>query len=264
MLANSKFATSVTLTINWKITLLSLCFLPLLCWLGFWQLDRAAEKRSIIEYASQQLTLPPISVFDPSINSNALSQRRIFETGTFLSHHYWLLDNRVVRGKVGYEVIAPFTTETGDVVLVNCGWVQAPARREELPNVSFPNGLIEIHGRWKHIEGDQDRKVNEENATDRAVRIQRVSIDLIEKILEQNIPSGYVQINPESPYAFQAVWKNINVKPEKHVGYAVQWFAMTAALTIALILANTNLASVIGRVWQQKKQPNNNNNGENI
>ncbi len=268
MLAKPKSVTSVALTINWKITLLSLCFLPLLCWLGFWQLDRAAEKRGIIEHASQQLQLPPISVSNPSIKSTTLAQRRIVETGTFLSNHYWLLDNRVFRGKVGYEVIAPLATESGHIVLVNRGWVQAPATRQELPNVNFPKEKIEIHGRWKLIERNElvrESKESTSSSAASAIRIQHVDLERIEQALGEKISSGFVQISPESPYALQAVWKNINVMPEKHVGYAVQWFAMTAALVIALILANTNLSIVVSQTWQQRKQDKyNNNNGEKV
>ena len=81
--------------------------------------------------------------------------------------------------------------------------------------------------------------------------------------LGKELVSGYLQINPEQPLALQAVWKNINVMPEKHMGYAVQWFAMTAALAIALIFANTNLSIVLRQVFQQR-QPvaDNNNKGE--
>ncbi len=260
MLANSKPATSVALTINWKITLLGLCFLPLLLRLGFWQIERADEKRQLIAHAEEQLQLPPLSLQENNIQPDQLKQRRVIASGKFLAGKYWLLDNRVFRGKVGYEVIAPLETDVGQIVLINRGWVPAPPTRQQLPDVSFPLSKVIIQGRWKLIEKNSlSRDLENLTAIEDSWPIRVQSVDLFEmkRIIGKDIFWGYLQIDPENSVALQVAWKNINVMPEKHLGYAVQWFAMAVALIIALIFANTNLSVALKHVWEKKKHDNN-------
>lgn len=256
MLANSKTVTSLALTLNWKITLLGLCFLPLLFRLGFWQVERADEKRQLLEHASIQWQLPPVPIFENNIPIEKLQKRRVIVSGVFLPGRYWLLDNRVFRGKVGYQVIAPVLTNDDQTVLVNRGWVQAPLSRQQLPVVAFPSEEVTMHGRWKLVEENsliRDVENGKLVNADWPIRIQEIDFLSMQKELGQKVSLGYLQINPEDSQALQTDWKNINVMPEKHMGYAVQWFSMTLALAIALIFANTNLAVVLGQAWRQRK-----------
>ena len=50
----------------------------------------------------------------------------------------------------------------------------------------------------------------------------------------------------------QTGWTTVAVQPQKHTGYAVQWFAMALTLLIMTIVANSNIVS-----WL-KKEPTNN------
>lgn len=263
MLANSKTEISVALTVNWKITLLGLCFLPLLFRLGFWQIERAEDKQLLIDHAAKQLQLPPVKISSVTVPEVSLSGRRIIVSGEFTPQRYWLLDNRVFRGRVGYQVIAPVETKSGQVVLVNRGWVEAPPLRSDLPSVKFSSESLSIAGRWKPVENTLPEGNETQSKVwnvDWPIRIQSVNIEKMKSDLGRDLLSGYLQISPDDPQALQVLWKNINVMPEKHVGYAVQWFAMTVALAVALVFANTNLATVLRYRWKKRKQSSNNNN----
>ena len=50
-----------------------------------------------------------------------------------------------------------------------------------------------------------------------------------------------VRIDPAQPGALSVDWQVINVSPEKHTGYAVQWFSMAAALALIYLLRSTNI-----------------------
>ena len=52
---------------------------------------------------------------------------------------------------------------------------------------------------------------------------------------------------PESPLALVAEWTVVNQSPSKHIGYAVQWFAMAAVLLLigVLRLTITNVRSLL-------------------
>ena len=54
-----------------------------------------------------------------------------------------------------------------------------------------------------------------------------------------------LRIDPEQAGALLVSWQVINVRPEKHTAYAVQWFTMAAALLIFFILRSSNLWQVM-------------------
>ncbi|PTB99833.1 SURF1 family protein, partial [Thalassospira xiamenensis] len=118
------------------ITLLAIAFLVKL---GFWQLDRAAEKQKLFDdFAIQQQT--PLDISQPS-ETLPVRFRSVKATGIFDSERYLLRDNQMHDGKVGYQVIALLKVETDVAFIpVNLGWVPAPVLRSELPAVDIPAG----------------------------------------------------------------------------------------------------------------------------
>ena len=54
-----------------------------------------------------------------------------------------------------------------------------------------------------------------------------------------------IRIAPDSPAALAAEWPVVNQSPSKHVGYAVQWFAMAAVLAVIGVLRLTNVRALV-------------------
>jgi cytochrome oxidase assembly protein ShyY1 len=50
-----------------------------------------------------------------------------------------------------------------------------------------------------------------------------------------------VRIKAGETGALAVDWKVVNTGPAKHIGYAVQWFAMSAVLALMYVLRNSNL-----------------------
>ncbi len=277
MVTNSIPRVSFALTINWKLLLLGLCFLPLLLRLGFWQLERAEEKRELIQQQRHQTQLPPISLnnFTDAASENSsegdstlektLAHRRVQVSGTFSGDHYWLLDNRIVQGKVGYEVIAPLTLDNGRSFLINRGWVAAPLSRDLLPKVEFPQGVVTVQGHWKLLQKNS-LIIEEEGVGELGKvwpkRIQQVNHQIMAKASNQALYPGIVQIEAADALALTTLWREVNVQPQKHTGYAVQWFSMAAALLILLVITNTNITRYLSTYRYQQSQSNHNNKGE--
>ncbi|HYD58405.1 MAG TPA: SURF1 family protein, partial [Burkholderiales bacterium] len=88
-----------------------------------WQAGRAEEKRAA-----------------------AAHLERASVRGVFEPRYTVLLDNKVRRGQPGYEVLTPLKLTAADYVLVNRGWIAAPARRDVLPEVRTPPGPVSIEG----------------------------------------------------------------------------------------------------------------------
>ena len=54
-----------------------------------------------------------------------------------------------------------------------------------------------------------------------------------------------VRINAGQASALTVDWKIVNVSPQKHTGYAVQWFTMAAVLGIFYLMRSSNLWQLI-------------------
>jgi cytochrome oxidase assembly protein ShyY1 len=51
----------------------------------------------------------------------------------------------------------------------------------------------------------------------------------------------------ESSPGLDTGWIVVNLTPEQHLGYAVQWFALATALAILTFVTNSNIAEVLRR-----------------
>ena len=97
-------------------------FLPILLYLGYWQISRGFEKKAIWEAYSINKTLPPILEKELSLyKKEDLFYRSVVIQGSYINDSF-LLDNRVYRSKKGYEIFTPFKGEDQAVYLVNRGW----------------------------------------------------------------------------------------------------------------------------------------------
>ncbi|HEX9648017.1 MAG TPA: SURF1 family protein [Alphaproteobacteria bacterium] len=111
--------------------------IALLVGLGSWQLQRAHWKEALIATMEARLAAPPIALPErlDAAAVEALGYRRILLRGRFLHSREMLVAPRTYQGRVGAELVTPFETEDGRVVLVDRGWVpdaaMAPARRPE-------------------------------------------------------------------------------------------------------------------------------------
>ena len=67
--------------------------------------------------------------------------------GQYISDTQFILDNQVHNRKVGYNILTPFKlSSTGDVVLVDRGWVALEGSRQNLPKVSVNDSMRYVVG----------------------------------------------------------------------------------------------------------------------
>lgn len=206
--------------------------LPLLISLGFWQLERADEKRALLD-SWQQST--PASVLPDDLQLSAAQYQTVALQGYFDTERYFLLDNRTRKGKAGFEVVAVFKpSDQGRNVLVNLGWVAAP-NREWLPPVSIPSGLISIEGGVRQLEQTFVLGSDiEQRAWPRI--IQRVDQAEIEQQLGFQVVPALIHLGQPLISGLDIDWSWTLMLPEKHQAYAAQWFCMAAALAVLLWL----------------------------
>jgi surfeit locus 1 family protein len=221
-----------------RMVLLVLLVLPVLLWLGTWQLERAEEKR---RYESAYLELQGMLPVVPPVDSAGIAFSRVKLIGHYDSSRQVLLDNQVSSGRVGYWVITRFQAEDGRSWLVNRGWVAAPGRREQLPDVRVseqPGELVAVI--WPDT-GLVPLLKQELWPAGWPKRVQRLDIHTLGPLLG----SEAVEMRAEAgqPGVLEAAPLLIPVTHEKHTGYAVQWFLLAGVLLVGFVLYGISMST---------------------
>lgn len=219
---------------NLYLTILAIIGLGFFMTLGMWQLRRSHEKEQILSNLQQKLKNPPISLQTLPNDKEARQYQPVKFQGKFLNNQQFLLDNRTHKGRVGYEVITPIKIKGMDkLVLVNRGWIPGTHDRRVLPELKSVFGLQKIHGiiRMPLAKGLVLRAEDLIGAQ-WPIRIQQLDFPLMEKLLHKPIYPFVVLLDNNAKNGYVRQWKFINMKPAKHIGYAVQWFTFAAVLLI--------------------------------
>ncbi|MBO6277675.1 MAG: SURF1 family protein, partial [Pseudomonas sp.] len=124
-------------------TLVVLAVLPLLVFLGFWQLDRGEQKRELLNHYAERQVAAPVTV-GQLLTFDDPAFRRVQLRGHFDGQHSLLLDNRMRDGKVGVELLQPFQDQaSGQWLWLNRGWLPWPSRLKP-PEFSTPEQILDI------------------------------------------------------------------------------------------------------------------------
>lgn len=216
---------------GWLPSLAVLVLLPVLCGLGFWQLSRAEEKRQILAAEAQRREAPPVPVTE-LLTQSAPAFQRVRLRGRFDAAYSLLLDNRVHRGQVGVELIQPFMDHpSGRWLLVNRGWLPWPDRRVA-PQFETPGGELQLIA-WAYVPPGRSL-LAAGNATGWPRLINRLEPLAVWKELRR--PGVLLELRLESgPGLLTPNWPSVSTAPEKHQGYALQWFALATALLALFI-----------------------------
>lgn len=236
---------------NGKITLLTLLFLPLLITLGFWQLNRAEQKKILQqEYQKQQAQAPVLLEEIKNAPANKTwNFRRVRAEGQLDRERYWLLENQFQHGRLGYHVLMPLRTHDGPWLLVNRGWIEAQAYRDNLPEIHTPNGPIIVEG---YLASPVDNLLIQ--PVDAPLNqwpqvILEIDVLQMEQQLQRPLWPKILRLEEQSAAALDVLWQPINTRPAKHLGYAVQWFTMAVVLSILWLFANSNIYEWLRIKW---------------
>lgn len=216
---------------GWLPSLVVLMLLPVLCSLGYWQLSRAEEKRQILAAEAQRRVAPPVPV-QTLLSEPEPAFLRVQLRGRFDAAHSLLLDNRVHQGQVGVELVQPFMDHaSGRWLLVNRGWLPWPDRRVP-PRFDTPSGELQLTA-WAYVPPGRSL-LAVGNATGWPRLVNRLDPPAIWQELRR--PGVLLELRLEpGPAALIPNWPSVSMAPQKHQGYAVQWFGLAAALLALFI-----------------------------
>lgn len=190
--------------------------------LGFWQLNRAAEKEAII--AARQ--------------DNANTGQQTF-SGRYLSERQLLLDNQIFERKAGFHVWTPLQVD-GGMLIVNRGWVAGHADRSRLPQWSTPQGDVVVSGVLAEFPRSGWSLSNSCNPEKWPHVVQYPALDELQCLFDRPLRNEILLLAPDHPDGFTREWADLGIPPERHIGYAVQWFALALAALVIFIVTQTS------------------------
>ena len=219
-------------------TLLTLVLLPLLINLGLWQLRRADEKRALMAQAAvgqhQILTLT-------AANASQLSRyQHVQLQGAFDNAHQVLLDNMPsVRGEPGYRIWTSLKLADASIVLIDRGWVALGSNRQQLPRIQVDEQTRTVSGLLDELPRPGVRAGNAGVSTNWPQRLNYPHLDELRQLYGSTLQPRIVLMDATIADGFERAWQiNRGFSPERHVGYAVQWFGLAATLLIIYLVVN--------------------------
>ncbi len=218
------------------MTLATVVFCGVTIAAGFWQLDRAVQKRErhhAIESAQRSVS---IDLNRDTPGSAAIAWQSVRVTGEYLAAETVFIDNRVHLGKPGYHVVTPLRMmDSRRVVLVNRGWLAASPTREE-PRVSAtPPRIVGIQG---FLTPAAERPFELGTFEPNARVWPNLTIERFAKGRGIPVEPYLVLQTNEASDGLVRAWDLPASGAEKNQIYAVQWFSFAALALILYIALN--------------------------
>lgn len=211
-------------------TLFTAFFLPLLLALGNWQLNRAAEKRALFADFAAGGAAVALAADSPGLDG-LRRYTPVQAAGRYLGERQFLLDNWVEDSQAGYRVLTPLLLAEGVAVLVDRGWLPRDFSTDAAPP-------IEVDAAPRTVQGKLDRLPRPGIDLDTTLApgwpkvVQFPSRDELEEALGLRLVPGLVLLDADQPDGFRREWRPSDFGPERHLGYAVQWFALAITLVV--------------------------------
>ena len=223
-----------------------LFLLPLLLYLGFWQLDRAAQKESL--QRQYQLRSNRASTLDlnqahsaPGKDMAQMQWQFVSVRGRFAVNPVFLLDNQVMAHQAGYFVYGVFSlADAGPRILVNYGWVPLGGDRSRPPDIVLPKGELILKGLIKKppATGIKLAATAEEDLGKGLYRVQEIDLKALAAARGWRLLPYVLRLPPPGPSGFVRNWTEPGLGKDRHLGYAFQWFALAAALVLIYLVVN--------------------------
>jgi len=136
-------------------------------------------------------------------------------------------------------VLTPLMTVFGPV-LVNRGWLPASADRQRLPEIEVAADVRTIRARLDRLPRPGIRLAPTQSSADEPWprRLLYPEAGQLRDALGLDVPGYQLLLLPGEPDGYLRDWRPAVMGPDKHVGYAVQWFSFTAAITVLYLILN--------------------------
>ena len=227
-----------TLVLGWVLAIVAIASFTSL---GFWQSRRAIEKQAMLDAAAQVLAArEPV----PLAAAADRARRRDYDwssgEGEFDARGPLWLDNQQRDGRAGIRAYRLFVPDRGVPLLVDLGWLPLPGDRT-LPAIQRPPGRIVVRGLLAPPPSAGLALGSGVVRHGDGWLLTRIDTTAIGPVLGLSVPLAprVLRLDPALPLGYDRDLQLLanTLPPEKHRGYALQWFALALAVFVtALIL----------------------------
>lgn len=210
--------------------------------LGNWQERRADEKIATQARLDHGAAAAPLALTGAPLAAAAVEYRRVSATGHFVQDWPLYLDNRPYQGRAGVYLLMPFKIDGSDMhVLVQRGWLpRDPLARDKLPAFDTPTGTVAVDG-VARLHSGHVMELGAGPALAPGAIVQNADPLQVAKASGLTMqPFVLQQGTPARPYGddlrMGREWPASGMNPEKHQGYAFQWYALAAMAVIFFVV----------------------------
>ncbi len=231
--------------------LLVLTILFLFCLnLGFWQLDRANQKKDIFEKIKNAKNENTIHLSEKVHLQQLEVWRQVTATGHWLNEKSILIENRNYNGRPGYWLGTPFLFDENNSIFVLRGWLPRlvstqtiflPFNDHEEKNIGLNETITGelIKNIPRLFELPSFQKVRPANSFELGtIKIPKLhNFELLDyaKAADINLLPIILRQTDNDNSSLVRDWPNPPVNFEKNIGYAIQWFIFSAFCCIGWI-----------------------------
>lgn len=205
--------------------------------LGLWQSERGAHKEALERQLLTHQHQSPLSLTDiKKMPYDKITGLPMSELVNLHPRVRLLLDNQRFNGVIGYQLLVPATVAS-ESFLINIGWLPADLSRDVLPEIPPLPKRINVTGWVKPASQlvvlDQAYLMEQFGSV---YRIQTEDLAAISDQLDIELLPWVLLLDEQQDWGLPRQWNWVTMSAEKHYGYAIQWFAMALALTVALVV----------------------------
>ena len=206
--------------------------------LGQWQFDRRAQAQAEIARIDANYDSAPLDVRQALVHLSdfTASQRwlPVSLTGTYLTEKQQLVRNRPYNGRPGFEVLTPLLLPSGEVFIVDRGWISTGSKQDAPDLVpEAPPGQVVVVARLKAGEPLLDAR----RTVVGSGQIPTINLPQLEALVDRPTYTGaYGLLASES--VSSAVVPAPSLRPIRdegpHLSYALQWYVFALLSFIGL------------------------------
>ncbi len=212
--------------------------------LGNWQLHRYQERSAIndrIDAADSVSAVPLTSVLTAPTGAGTagaspgkdLAWTKVEVSGRYDPAHEIQARGRTVSGDVGFEIVTPLLLDDGTAVLIDRGWVPAPAGGATVsPTVpAAPSGPVTVVGQL-HLSESRPAPIERR---DGRLDTRRIALPGLAAQMPYPVYGAYVLLTDQTPPA-DAAFTRVPIEHEdawQNGGYAVQWWLFAVMVFFA-------------------------------
>lgn len=218
---------------RWLLLGLALLLVLAFIGLGRWQLGRAHQKEAQIATAEAVLGARVAAPLAAQAARSGGELAWVEGAGHWLPEPVLLLDNQRRGGQVGVRVFRVFEAVAGPSFLVDLGWLALPPDRTLPPVAAMAPELTVLRGLLAPppsagLAMGPDRVESAPGVW----LMTRMDVPALAQSLQRPLADRVVRLDPTLSlgYARDLDLLSNTLSPEKHRGYALQWFGLAAAL----------------------------------